>query len=194
MLIVNVIKLGATIFVTFAVCGVFWFYLSRKESTAISENDSEQPIFILEGENIVEVLKPSTTRFPEQNGAFVNQTPAANKAERIDQGRKIYQKICIACHQPNGQGVSAIFPPLANSDFLNSDKKRAISIVVNGLNEEILVNGKKFHNLMPKPGLNDEEIANVLTFVYSQWENNGAEVTPDEVTAIRKRGVKAQVK
>jgi len=59
------------------------------------------------------------------------------------------------------------------------------------LNEKIEVNGRAFHNLMPKPGLNDEEIANVLTFVYSQWGNSGFEVTPDEVREIRKDGVNA---
>jgi nitrite reductase (NO-forming) len=38
---------------------------------------------------------------------------------------------------------------------------------------------------MPAGNLSDEDIANVLTFVYSQWGNSGLEVTPDEVKAHR---------
>lgn len=33
--------------------------------------------------------------------------------------------------------------------------------------------------------LTDEEVANVLTHVYSQWDSSGEVVTPDEVRANR---------
>ena len=39
-------------------------------------------------------------------------------------------------------------------------------------------------------GLDDERIANALTYVYSKWENNGAEVTPEMVKARRALGGK----
>jgi nitrite reductase (NO-forming) len=38
---------------------------------------------------------------------------------------------------------------------------------------------------MPALGLSDEDIANVLTFIYAQWGNSGHEVTPAEVKAVR---------
>ena len=34
--------------------------------------------------------------------------------------------------------------------------------------------------------LTDEEVANVLTFVYSTWGNNKKEITPDMVAKMRK--------
>ncbi len=187
------IKLGAAILFVVGIGVFFWFNNSNQEEDVVPPNDDDDQIFILDGDQIVEVLEPTKS---EKTATFKEVLeilpPARNKGERIIRGEKIYHKICIACHQPNGQGVPSVFPPLANSDFLNSDKQRAISIVANGLNEEIEVNGKTFHNLMPKPGLNDEEIANVLTFVYSQWGNSGKDVTPDEVKHIRKNGVKAR--
>jgi nitrite reductase (NO-forming) len=40
---------------------------------------------------------------------------------------------------------------------------------------------------MPSLGLGDEDIANVLTYVYSQWNNAGHDVTPAEVRAERRK-------
>ena len=108
-----------------------------------------------------------------------------SKAERIELGRRLFSTICAACHQPTGQGIPSRFPPLAGSDFLNADQHRATKVVVNGLKGEVIVNGQKFNNSMPKFPLSDQNIANVLTFVYSSFGNSGKEVTPQEVTAVR---------
>ena len=111
--------------------------------------------------------------------------PAANKAERIARGQQTYSSICAACHQPSGTGIEAVFPPLAASDFLNADKRRAISAVISGLSGPVVVNGKTFNSAMPALGLSDEDVANVLTYVYNNWGNAGHEVTPAEVRALR---------
>jgi mono/diheme cytochrome c family protein len=108
-----------------------------------------------------------------------------SKAERIEQGRLMFASICSACHQLTGRGVPNLFPPLAGSDFLNADKKRAIKIVLNGRQGEIVVNGLKFNNSMPKFPLSDDDIANALTFVYNSFGNSGIDVTPAEVKALR---------
>ncbi|MGA2683610.1 MAG: cytochrome c [Verrucomicrobiota bacterium] len=110
---------------------------------------------------------------------------AKSKAERIAQGRRLFTSICAACHQPTGRGLPNVFPPLAGSDFLNADKNRAIQTVIFGRQGEVVVNGLKFNNSMPSFPLNDQDIANVLTFVYNSFGNSGLEVTPDEVKALR---------
>ena len=110
---------------------------------------------------------------------------ANNREEKIEMGRKIFSTICAACHQPTGRGVPNVFPPLAGSDFLNADKSRAIKIVINGRQGDIVVNGQKFNNSMPKFPLTDQDIANVLTFVYSSFGNSGIDVSADEVARLR---------
>jgi mono/diheme cytochrome c family protein len=111
------------------------------------------------------------------------------KAERIELGRRLFSSICAACHQPTGQGRPTVFPPLAGSDFLNADKDRAIRIVISGRQGEVVVNGMKFNNNMPAFPLGDQDIANVLTFVYNSFGNSGLEVTPDEVKTLRAQPV-----
>jgi len=108
-----------------------------------------------------------------------------SKAEKIELGRRLFTSICAACHQPTGQGLPNVFPPLAGSDFLNADKNRAIKIVINGRQGEVIVNGRKFNNSMPKFPLSDDDVANVLTFVYNSFGNAGLEVQPEEVKFLR---------
>lgn len=110
---------------------------------------------------------------------------ASTKEQRIERGANVYTANCVACHQANGEGIPAAFPPLANSDYLNADKERAIKTVLHGLNGEITVNGNLYNSVMPQLALNDEDVANVLTYVYNVWENNGFEVKPEEVAALR---------
>lgn len=112
-------------------------------------------------------------------------TGAKSKEERIQLGSHLFASICAACHQPTGLGSPNVFPPLAGSDYLNADKNRAIGIVIHGRQGELVVNGQKFNNSMPSFPLTDDDIANVLTYVYNSFGNSGLEVTPDEVKAVR---------
>jgi nitrite reductase (NO-forming) len=124
-----------------------------------------------------------------ENGAPRGVPPppggAKTKAERINIGSHLFASICAACHQPTGLGRPNVFPPLASSDFLNANKNRAIEIVIHGRQGEVVVNGLKFNSSMPSFPLNDEDIANVLTYVYNSFGNSGLEVMPEEVKAVR---------
>jgi len=105
---------------------------------------------------------------------------------RIAAGRTLYMGTCSACHQPEGQGLDNVFPPLAKSDFLMADKKRAIGIVLNGLSGPVTVNGATINSVMPPMSqLNDDEIAHILTFVRNSWGNRGEPVTAPEVADAR---------
>jgi len=131
----------------------------------------------------------TTIRRWAQSGAALGVRPAfgttQSKADRIELGRRLFTSICAACHQPSGYGIPGRFPPLAGSDFLNSDKDRAIKVLVNGLQGEVVVNGQTFNNTMPKFPLSDEDIACALTYVYSSFGNSGQDVTPAEVNSAR---------
>jgi len=103
----------------------------------------------------------------------------------LHQGNKFIPKLSFACHQANGEGIANVFPPLAKSDFLNADVKRAIGFVLNGKTGEITVNGVKYNNIMTKQALTDDEIADVLTYVYNSWGNNKTNVSVSTVGEVR---------
>ncbi len=108
-----------------------------------------------------------------------------SKAQKLEAGRALFSGICAVCHQPTAQGIPGRFPPLAGSDFLNADKHRAIKVLINGFQGELVVNGQKFNNVMPKLPLTDQDIANALTYVYDSFGNSRQEITVTEVSAAR---------
>ncbi len=112
-------------------------------------------------------------------------TGKRSKDEKIELGKRLFVSICAACHQTTGLGIPNSFPPLAKSDYLNADKNRAIKTVINGRQGEVIVNSRKFNNSMPSFPLTNDDIANVLTFVYNSFGNAGLEVSPDEVESLR---------
>ncbi|WP_313115196.1 copper-containing nitrite reductase [Aequorivita sediminis] len=115
------------------------------------------------------------------------EVKALSFEEKMKFGKDKYMATCVACHQANGQGIEGAFPPLAKADYLNEDVDRAIDIVLNGKSGEITVNGKKYNSVMTAQALSDEDVANVLTYVYNSWGNNKTDVTPEMVKAVRNR-------
>ena len=74
---------------------------------------------------------------------------------------------------------------MAKSDYLNADKVRAIKTITGGLQGKLTVNGLVFDGVMPAWSLSDEDIANVMTYIYNSWGNSGLDVTPDQVKTNR---------
>ncbi|MDT0295625.1 copper-containing nitrite reductase [Mesonia ostreae] len=106
--------------------------------------------------------------------------------EKMERGKNVYGRACLACHQSAGQGIASAFPPLAKSDYLNADVDRAIEISLYGKTGEITVNGEKYNSVMPSQGLSDVEAASVLTYIYNSWDNNKTDVTVAMVKAKRR--------
>jgi len=108
------------------------------------------------------------------------------KEQQIRAGEARFTGTCSVCHQGSGQGLPNVFPPLAHSDYLMADKQRAIGIVLNGLTGKVTVNANEFNSVMPPMSqLNDDELANILTFVRNSWGNSGDAVSADEVKKVR---------
>jgi len=106
--------------------------------------------------------------------------------QQIKAGGALFNGTCSVCHQSSGEGIPNVFPPLAKSDFLNADKTRAIHIVLNGLTGPLIVNGANYNSVMPPMSqLNDDELANIVTFVLNSWNNKGGRVTAAEVAKVR---------
>ena len=114
------------------------------------------------------------------------EVQAATKEELIAKGEAVYLANCAACHQPDGKGLTGAFPPLAQSDFLQRDRKEVLSAALFGLSGPVTVNGVEYNGVMPSVGhLRDEELAAALTYVFASWGNDGAAVSVAEVAALR---------
>jgi mono/diheme cytochrome c family protein len=102
-------------------------------------------------------------------------------------GERVYQRNCVGCHEPRGEGRSVAFPPLVGSSWLLDDKETPIRATLLGLAGPIEVGGHRFHGSMPNFGvtLSDHDLASVLTYARSSWGNKAGPITPDEVAQVR---------
>lgn len=104
-------------------------------------------------------------------------------------GAQVYASRCAACHQPGGQGMAKVAPPLDGSEWVTGDAERLVRVVLHGLTGPIEVKGEVWNGSMPAWGasLSDDEVAGVLTHLRSSWGNTAGPVSPEEVAAIRAR-------
>jgi nitrite reductase (NO-forming) len=128
----------------------------------------------------------------EPNLAAVTQATKAaaagklTKDEQIKAGKQLFTGTCSVCHQANGEGLPGVFPPLAKSSLIAEDPKHPIRILLHGLTGPVKVNGKDYNSVMPPmTQLNDDEIANILTFVLNSWGNPGGRIEAAEVAKVR---------
>jgi len=109
----------------------------------------------------------------------------ADKNSPYAAGKSIYEAKCASCHQADGSANRTACPPLAGSDYLLSNKKRAIKQIVSGTSEEITVKGTKYNGTMPAMTMSDEDVAAVLSYITHSFGNKGYTVTADDVKAAK---------
>jgi mono/diheme cytochrome c family protein len=125
-------------------------------------------------------------RPPPSTGGGGAEDPAMKVAR---EGAIVFNSQCSPCHQADGNGLPNQFPPLAGSEWVLAEgPNRIIRIVLNGAQGPIKVKGMDFNGAMNafKDGLDDKQIAAVLTYVRNSWGNKASLVKPEEVAAIRK--------
>ena len=114
---------------------------------------------------------------------------AGNKPQddsKNEVGKTVYEDNCLVCHQADGSGVPMLAPPLIKTSYVLGDKSRLIGIVLNGFNEDVEIEGEYYSNPMPAfLQLSDKEVADLLTYVRSNFENSASVVTEAEVKAER---------
>src|SRR5262245_52037187 len=103
----------------------------------------------------------------------------------MSQGRLKYEAACAICHGSDGKGKPGQAPPLAGSEWVNTaGVNRLVRIPVLGLNGPIEVSGQTYSfpsggmtaaapQSMRAGGFTDDQLANVLTFIRSEWGNTG---------------------
>ncbi|WP_194766009.1 c-type cytochrome [Tamlana sp. I1] len=112
-----------------------------------------------------------------------NQDPLQKSIER---GEEIYADFCVSCHLPNGEGVKNVYPPLAQSDYLMTQRAKSIHAIKFGLDDEIVVNGITYNGNMAAMGLSDDEVADVMNYITNQWGNTNSKIiTEAEVSNIK---------
>jgi len=114
-----------------------------------------------------------------------NKLVAASAAR----GKTVYLQRCMVCHQADGGGVPKLNAPLDGSTAVNgTDVAKLIKYIVKGFADRVEIDGELYSNAMPAAAdLTDQQIADVLTFIRSNWSNKAGPVTSLQVKQTRSK-------
>jgi mono/diheme cytochrome c family protein/plastocyanin len=115
--------------------------------------------------------------------------PQSAELSPAARGKKIFLANCATCHQASGTGVAGQYPPLAGSEYVTGGTRRLGMIVLKGLQGPLTVKGAQYGSAVMQPWektLTDAKIADVLTYIRSDWGNNALPVAAEGIAALRK--------
>jgi thiosulfate dehydrogenase len=97
-----------------------------------------------------------------------------------------YVQFCSTCHQYDGMGMEKFFPPLANNSSVQSkDPLSIIHVLLTGWRAPKTEHSKHAFFMPSYSRLSDQELAEIITFVRTQWGNQGATVSASDVKKVR---------
>ncbi len=101
------------------------------------------------------------------------------REEMMTQGKAVYERMCVACHQPGGEGIPNVFKPLKASPVANGPLAAHLDTVMNG---------KTGTAMQAFAGqLSDLEIAAVITYERNSWGNSAGDMVQSaQVKSARK--------
>jgi mono/diheme cytochrome c family protein len=62
------------------------------------------------------------------------QQPAIKSS--IAARKLVYMQYCLSCHLADGGGMQNMNPPLINTSYINGDKAKLVSILLNGMSQQ----------------------------------------------------------
>ncbi|MEM9363174.1 MAG: cytochrome c [Bacteroidota bacterium] len=103
------------------------------------------------------------------------QPTAKDKSMAI--GKEIYIANCITCHQPDGNGITGVYPSLLKSNKISLfQTKRAI---------QLITYGSPFEAGMKPMHLSEKEIVDVINYIQNTWKNNAPLLTKSELKELK---------
>lgn len=145
-------------------------------------------------------VKPGYIQDPIPGGGPVEVQPLPIKDVFVKNGAKIYQAKCQGCHQPNGLGDGANFPPIGGSEWVTENTSALAQIILNGVAGPIEVAGRTWNGNMPgqATGMTDADLAALLTYLRNSFGNETGDVVTIEMASnaiaeYKKRGGGAPV-
>ena len=119
---------------------------------------------------------------------LISWKPVASNANLVKgpKGKKTYDRVCSPCHSADAKGIPSFSPALSGSKIVLGPGNKLIRVVLKGSAELKNYPGHNNKNQMPpQANFKDRRIANLLTYIRSNFGNKAPAITADEVKLER---------
>lgn len=112
---------------------------------------------------------------------------ASSEEDYMKKGKKVYDRVCLVCHQSDGSGVPNMHPPITESESVSGNTDSLIVLILEGMKGPVVVKGERYNSIMPplKDALDNQEIADLINYLRNSFGNSGEFVKPEDVAAMR---------
>lgn len=127
---------------------------------------------------------PAASSSPTATGGVT--LTALRAGDMTQTGAAGYVEFCQSCHRPDGAGMPGIFPALAGNTVVTTAEPTSLVRITLAGGHMPKTASHAFAYAMPAfDKLNDQEIADIVTFIRNGWGNQASSVTAKQVAAIR---------
>lgn len=103
----------------------------------------------------------------------------------FSQGKQLYLDNCGNCHGASGEGLKSLYPPIANSDYLEENFQKLPCIITKGISKSLIVNGKQYTTpMLGIEHLNDVELANIVNYIAAEWYPKNSYISLKDINMI----------
>ncbi|WP_394042523.1 c-type cytochrome [Roseixanthobacter liquoris] len=135
---------------------------------------------------IATYLKALPSEHPYEGNPPQEPLEGVPSAMFTTRGGLAYAQFCADCHRLNGGGVAGIFPPLVGNPTIEAkDPSTLVHITLTGWATAETTTHKRVFTMPGFARLGDDEIAEILSFVRSNWGANAPAVTNALVKTAR---------
>ena len=124
---------------------------------------------------------------PERTPPAPAPAPAAPGPEApLPPGRIVYAGACAGCHGMAGEGIPNVAPAMkGNSTIALADPLNLLSVIVNGIPTQRFTGNQRMYAMPPfAHDLSDAQIADLATWLRTEWGGQAEPVSVDRVAAI----------
>jgi mono/diheme cytochrome c family protein len=124
----------------------------------------------------------------KEQAASPEPAPGAADAGSIKRGAAVFSDACTSCHMEEGAGQPRFFPPLhGNAVAQQTDPTGVLHIILAG-DRTAATATRPTPLSMPAFAwkLDDQQVADVATYVRNSWDNHAPPVTAAQAAAMRK--------
>src|SRR5665213_2429122 len=144
-----------------------------------------------------EVVTRSTSHLSDEDlrdiATYLTSLPAAGEpspaepdVRAMQAGEAVFAQSCSVCHQSANPGTPPEYPKLAGNPLVEErNPETVVRIILRGAQSAVTANAATGYSMPSFLAFDDQDIADVATYIRNTWGNRASPVSRDDVSDLR---------